>query len=433
MRREESWLKPSSDEAKPLVGIVGLGYVGLPLASLFASKGVSVIGIDIDTNKIEALRLGKSYLTDMSDEEVEHLMASERFEPTGDFSRAQEADAIILCVPTPLRDHSYPDLSYVQSAALSLVPHLRKGQIVVLESSTFPGTTEEVLLPIFSKSGLTVGRDFYLGYSPERIDPGNKRFALEQIPKVVSGVSADCLEAVKQVYGLIFEKLVPVTSPRAAEMTKLLENCQRFVNISFINEFAMICSEMEIDVWEVIEAAKTKPYGFTAYYPGPGVGGHCIPVDPLYLQWKAKHYGMETRFIQLAKVINDQMPDYVISRLNQHLASKSLANCRILLVGITYKKDVNDVRESTALTIFEKLDGMGVDVAYHDPLVPGVVVNGKWMKSVELSEETLKAYDCVVLLTDHSVLPYDMLSHHARLLFDTRNAIKTRQSNIISL
>jgi UDP-N-acetyl-D-glucosamine dehydrogenase len=416
------------------VGIVGLGYVGLPLGSLFASKGVSVIGIDIDTQKIEALFSGKSYLTDVTDEEVNLLMATNRFEPTADFSRAEKADAIILCVPTPLRDHSYPDLSFVQSAALSLIPYLRKGQLIVLESSTFPGTTEEVLLPIFSKSGLEIGRDLFLGYSPERIDPGNRGFQLEEIPKVISGITPQCLKSVNDVYSLVFQQLVPVTSPRAAEMTKLLENCQRFINISFINEFAMICAEMEIDVWEVIGAANTKPYGFTAYYPGPGIGGHCIPVDPLYLQWKAKRYGLETRFIQLAKVINDHMPEYVISRLNKHLSErKPFADCRILLLGITYKKDVNDVRESTALTIFEKLDGMGVEVAFHDPLVPEVTVNGSRTKSVELSPETLKAYDCAVLLADHSALPYDMISNHAPLLFDTRNAFKTRQSNIITL
>jgi UDP-N-acetyl-D-glucosamine dehydrogenase len=427
-------LKPSNEGAKTLVGIVGLGYVGLPLASLFASKGVSVIGIDIDTKKIEALSSGKSYLTDVTDEEVRLLMATNRFEPTADFSRAETADAIILCVPTPLRDHSYPDLSYVQSAALSLVPYLRKGHLIVLESSTFPGTTEEVLLPIFSKSGFEVGRDFYLGYSPERIDPGNKSFPLEEIPKVISGVTPHCLKSVKDVYSLVFQKLVPVTSPRAAEMTKLLENCQRFINISFMNEMAMICAEMAIDVWEVIGAANTKPYGFTAYYPGPGIGGHCIPVDPLYLQWKAKQYGMDTRFIQLAKAINDHMPDYVVSRLSKHLAErKPSADFRILLLGITYKKDVNDIRESTALTIFEKLDRLGMEVTYHDPLVPEVTVNGKRLKSVELSAETLKAYDCAVLLADHSALPYDMIGKHAPLLFDTRNTFKTRQSNIIPL
>jgi len=427
-------LTVDKENTTPVVAIIGLGYVGLPLAMLFASKRVSVIGIDVDTEKIEMLHSGKSYLTDIHDREVAALFDTGCFSATDDFSKIRSAEAIILCMPTPLRDHSYPDLSYVQAAANSLVPHLHDGHLVVLESSTFPGTTEEVLLPIFSRSGLQVGKDFYLGYSPERIDPGNKQYSLEDIPKVISGISPNCLQKVKEVYGLAFRHLISVTTPKAAEMTKLLENCQRFVNISFMNEFAMICAEMGIDVWEVIEAAKTKPYGFTAYYPGPGIGGHCIPVDPLYLQWKAKQYDMETRFIHLSKVINDQMPDYIISRIIKAMGNKKpVTQQRILLLGLTYKKDVNDTRESPALAIYEKLDSMELSVCYHDPLVPQVKVNGREAKSVELSPESLSAFDCVVLLTDHTGLPYEMIGKHARLLFDTRRVFTEQQDNLILL
>ncbi|MEJ8546237.1 nucleotide sugar dehydrogenase [Brevibacillus borstelensis] len=422
------------EKSAPVVAIIGLGYVGLPLAMLFASKRVSVIGIDVDTKKVEMLHSGKSYLTDIHDCEVVSLFDTGCFTATDDFSQIRFAEAIILCVPTPLRDHSYPDLSYVQAAAKSLVPYLQNGHLVVLESSTFPGTTEEVLLPIFSWNGLKVGKDFYLGYSPERIDPGNKQFSLGDIPKVISGITPDCLEKVKEVYRFAFRQLVCVTTPKTAEMTKLLENCQRFVNISFMNEFAIICAEMGIDVWEVIEAAKTKPYGFTAYYPGPGIGGHCIPVDPLYLQWKAKQYDLEARFIQLSKVINDQMPDYIINRIIKALGTNQpITQQRILLLGLTYKKDVNDTRESTALAIYEKLDSLELNVCYHDPLVPQVKVNGRETKSVELFPESLSAFDCVVLLTDHTGLPYEMIGKHARLLFDTRGVFTKQQDNLISL
>ncbi|MBO8162293.1 MAG: nucleotide sugar dehydrogenase [Brevibacillus sp.] len=427
-------LKAPVGKAEMKVGIVGLGYVGLPLAMLFVSKGFQVRGIDIDHNKIENLRQGISYLTDVADEEVKQLVASGRFETASQYSVVGEVDAVILCVPTPLRDHAYPDLSYIQSAASAIAPFLKQGQLVVLESSTFPGTTEEVLQPILEKHGKKAGSDFHLGYSPERIDPGNKDVTLERIPKVISGVSQGCLLKLKQLYGQVFDTLVPVTTPRAAEMTKLLENCQRFVNISFINEIAMICEAMGIDVWEVIEAAKTKPYGFAPYYPGPGVGGHCIPVDPLYLEWKAKQYQLDTRFIQLAKLVNDQMQDYVLERIKKLLPTgKTLVNSRLLLIGITYKKDVNDVRESTPLGIFGKLLELGGVVLYHDPLVPRIEWNGRIYQSVALTPQTLAACDCAVLLTDHTQLPYDMIVKHAPLIFDTRGAIKRAHPHVVRL
>lgn len=416
------------------VGIVGLGYVGLPLAMLFSSAGIQVIGIDINDKKIEALRNGKSYLTDFSDAEIKGLLGTQHFEPTTFFYRACEADVVILCVPTPLSEYSYPDLSYIQTAAKAITPYLKKGQLVVLESSTFPGTTEEVLLPILQESGLKVGREFYLAYSPERIDPGNKEFTLAQIPKVVSGMTAECLKRIKEVYGQVFQTLVPVSSTKAAEMTKILENSQRFINISFINETNMICAEMGIDLWEVIEAAKTKPYGFTAYYPGPGIGGHCIPVDPLYLQWKAGQYELETRFIELAKVVNGQMPDYIIDRIDKSLKNgKRLSNSKILVIGLTYKKDVNDIRESTSLMILEKLRMMDIQAVYHDPLVPHVRIEGERYESIMLTPENLAMYDCAVILTDHTGLPYDMIVEHSVLVFDTRYSIKEPHANVVRL
>ncbi|KGT72708.1 UDP-N-acetyl-D-glucosamine dehydrogenase, partial [Bradyrhizobium japonicum] len=377
---------------------------------------------------------GKSYLTDVTDEEIKYLMDSGKFSPTIHFLEITDVDAVILCVPTPLRDHAYPDLSYIQTAARAIAPFLKHGKLVVLESSTFPGTTEEVMLPILSTNGLIVGIDYYLSYSPERIDPGNKSFTLGQIPKVVSGVTAACLDKVKQVYGQIFDSLVPVTSPRAAEMTKLLENSQRFINISFINEITMICTQMGIDVWEVIEAANTKPYGFTAYYPGPGIGGHCIPVDPLYLEWKAKQYDLSAKFIQLAKVINDQMPGYIVERIGKHLPNQQkMHESSILLIGITYKKDVNDVRESTPVMIFEKLLDMEAKVEFHDPFIPALTIKDRQYTSVSLTPKKLQTYHCVVILTDHTGLPYDIIVENAPLVFDSRNSIKKSYPHVIRL
>ncbi len=414
------------ENAKPVekVGIIGLGYVGLPLALLFVSKGLQVIGIDIDASKIQNLKQGKSYLTDLTDDDVGELMKSGGFEPTDQFERVKDVSTVILCVPTPLRDHAYPDLSYVQAVTHAIAPHILHNQLIVLESSTFPGTTEEVLLPILERNGKQVGQDFYLGYSPERIDPGNKYYTLDQIPKVVSGVTPACLNKIQEVYGKVFVKLVPVSSPRTAEMTKLLENSQRFINISFMNEICEICNQMGINVWEVIDAATTKPYGFTPYYPGPGVGGHCIPVDPLYLQWKAKQYQIDSRFILLAKNVNDKMPQYIIKRISKLLPEdKPLAESRILLVGVAYKKDVNDMRESTAVQIFELLHEIGAMVKYHDPYIPTMSVGTMTHYSVELTPQCLSEQDCVVILADHSVLPNDLILSHSARIFDTRNSL----------
>lgn len=411
------------------VAVVGLGYVGLPLAMLLVKKGFTVWGIERDLDKINKLRQGKSYLSDVVDEEIEELVASGRFSPTSDFQSIQNVDACIICVPTPLRDHAYPDLSYLQQAAQDLASHMKPGQLFILESTTYPGTTEEVLVPLLEQRKYKVGRDFYVGYSPERIDPGNKSLALDEIPKVVSGVTEPCRRKVMDLYGKVFKHLVPVSSPKVAEMTKLLENCQRFVNLSFINEMAILCHRMKINIWDVIEAAKTKPYGFTPYYPGPGVGGHCIPVDPLYLSWKAKQFHFEPQFIALAKRINDAMPDYVIHRLASKL-SKPLTEARVLVIGLTYKKDVNDLRESMAFMIFERLAEMAAHLDYHDPYVEEVEVGNKVYRSQIIDEKMLGRYDSVLILTDHSHVDYQLLKEKAPLILDTRGVYKKASPHI---
>lgn len=411
------------------IAVVGLGYVGLPLAMLFVRKGFQVYGLDVDGDKINKLHQGQSYLSDVGHEEIEELVTSGRFVATTDFKRVEEVEACIICVPTPLRDDARPDLSYLQQAAHDLAVHMRPGQLFILESTTYPGTTEEVLLPLLARKKYKVGSDFYLGYSPERIDPGNKSIPLDEIPKVVSGVTERCREKIIDLYGKVFRRLVPVSSPKVAEMTKILENCQRFVNLSFINEMAMLCHKMKINIWDVIEAAKTKPYGFTPYYPGPGVGGHCIPVDPLYLAWKAEQFQFETQFIALAKKINDAMPDYVIQRLAQRLA-KPLAEARILVIGLTYKKDVNDLRESRAFVIFERLAETVGHLAYHDPLVAEVEARGKVYRSVPLDEGELSRFDGVLILTDHSPIDYQLLKEKAPFILDTRGVFKEWAAHI---
>lgn len=414
------------------IAVIGLGYVGLPLAMLFVNKGFYVYGIDKDLDKIDKLRQGKSYLSDLADNQVQTLIDSGRFFGTDDYQTIEKVKAVILCVPTPLRDHRHPDLSYLQSAVQHLVPYMRRGQLFVLESTTFPGTTEEVLLPLLNQNKKwKVGEDFYVGYSPERIDPGNKAFALDEIPKVISGVTDMCRQKVMDLYGKAFRTLVPVSSPKVAEMTKILENCQRFVNISFINEMAILCHKMKINIWDVIEAAKTKPYGFIPYYPGPGVGGHCIPVDPLYLLWKAKQYHTDLQFITLAKQVNDGMPAYIIERLNQ-LLDMPLSHARLLAVGLTYKKDVNDLRESMPLMIFEQLAKLTPYLDYHDPYQDQVHVDGKVYRSKPI-DESLKQYDCVLILTDHSAIDYQRLVKHAPLIFDTRGVIKGSYNHVETL
>lgn len=523
------------------VAVIGLGYVGLPLALLFENKGFEVFGIDVDKRKIHFLNEGRSYLPDLSDVEIQSSIGRGRFHAGTEFEKIGEAEAVIICVPTPLTPYHTPDLSFLQNAARAVGEQLQLGQVVILESSTYPGTTREVLCPILEKtSGLRAGKDFYIGYSPERIDPGNKTYTVEKIPKLVSGLTGKCVETVDGLYSRVFQQVVRVSSLEIAEMAKIVENSQRLVNITFANELALICDQMNIDVWEVIDAAATKPFGFTAYYPGPGIGGHCIPVDPLYLQWKSKAYGMESKFIGLSENMNRSMPRAVVDRIFELLARHGEAGIEaggehedvgknavikgsrgvvgeqlnhrdddqtgarqmdveqtelvmeqinaddtqrdrtgaeqsgmdqtyvdqtgmdqmdveqtggadqtrpdrtdkdqkvameglkagqggrkrpyILIYGVAYKKDVNDVRESPALELIPMLMEKGAYVEYHDPYIDEIRLGEETFRTVELTEEKLASADCVVIITDHTGLPVERIVKHAKLVFDTRNA-----------
>lgn len=416
------------------ISIIGLGYVGLPLARLFIEKGHTVYGIDVDENKITQLMKRQSYLSDFSRSEVKELFAKNSFHVGSSFEIIQKTDAVIICVPTPLDASDQPDLKYVINAMKSLLPYLHTGQLVVLESSTYPGTVEEELQPLIESRGLIIGKDVSLAYSPERIDPGGK-WILRNIPKVVGGVTPACTEFAKNVYASVFSQVVVVSSPKVAEMTKLIENSQRFINITFINSLLPICEKMNISLWEAIEAAATKPYGFTPYYPGPGIGGHCIPVDPLYLTWKAKQYQIDLPFIELSHRINEEMPDYIVKRVENELKPRSLAGSNILVIGVTYKKDVNDIRESSALQIIEKLMQSEAKVGFHDPYVEELTIGSSHLTSTPLTSRNMKHYDCTIILTDHSNIPYDQLVSHSTLVIDTRNATSklADRSNVILL
>lgn len=406
-------------------GVIGLGYVGLPLAIEMARAGFQVTGIDIDRSRVESINAGLSYIPDVTQQSLDEAAQGGRFKATQSLAAVQDLDAISICVPTPLRKSKEPDLSFVIASAEAVHNHLRPGQLIVLESTTYPGTTKEVLLPILERSGLRVGRDFFLAYSPERVDPGNPLFGTRNIPKVIGGLTPECLRLARLFYEQFVEKVVPVSSPETAEMVKLLENTFRSVNIALANEMALMCHKLGISVWEVIEAAKTKPFGFMAFYPGPGLGGHCIPVDPYYLTWKAKTNGFDPRLIELASLINAQMPGFVVGRIADALndRQKSLRGSKILGLGIAYKRDTNDFRESPALEVLKALVEKGAAVYYCDPYVPRLDREGT-LQSVELSPATLKSMDCVVLLTDHSVFDYKTIATHSRLVIDCRNALK---------
>jgi UDP-N-acetyl-D-glucosamine dehydrogenase len=410
------------------IAVVGLGYVGLPLAETFAWGGYPVIGFDIDADKITRLRRGQSYIGHICSERIEELNASGRFEPTDDPTCFVEADAIIICVPTPLGSAREPDLSYIESTGRTVMPHLRQGQLVVLESSTYPGTTEEVLQPLLEESGLVAGEDYFLAYSPEREDPGNRDFATRNIPKVVGGLDEDSQRLAVALYTPIVDGVVPVSSIRVAEACKILENTYRAVNIALVNELKGVFTRMGIDVWEVIEAAKTKPFGFQAFYPGPGLGGHCIPIDPFYLTWAARRLGLNTRFIELAGEVNTAMPNYVVERLAEALNEdgKPIKGSRICLLGVAYKKDVDDPRESPAFPIMEMLQERGARISYSDPHVPTLPRMRHHpnlrMSSTPLTPEFLARQDAVLIVTDHSRFDYDQIAEHARLVVDTRNA-----------
>ncbi len=416
-------------ERSASVGIIGLGYVGLPIVKEFHSAGFNVTGFDIDPQKVDMLNSGKSYIRHISSEGIKNLIADNRFKATTDFTKLKDMDCIIICVPTPLNKHREPDLSFVFNTTRSIARHIHKGQLIVLESTTYPGTTDEDMKRILEETGLRAGKDFYLAYSPEREDPANKDFTTSRIPKVVGGYTRDCLRVAKALYDSIVIRTVPVSSTKVAEASKLLENIYRAVNIALVNEMKMLFDKMGIDIWEVIEASKTKPFGFQAFYPGPGLGGHCIPIDPFYLTWKAREYDFPTRFIELAGEINTSMPQYVVSKVADALnkIGKSIKSSKILILGLAYKKDVDDVRESPSLELIELLHDKGAKVDYNDPLVPKTHKMRHYdlkMLSVPLTARNLKKYDCVVISTNHSSYDYDFIAKHSRLIVDTRNVMK---------
>jgi len=410
------------------IGIIGLGYVGLPLAIHFGQKGFNVIGFDVDSRKIDKILHGESYIKHIPATTIREMTDAKQFDVTIDFSRLSEVDCILICVPTPLSDKMEPDLSYLLETTETIANNLRRGQLIVLESTTYPGTTEEMLLPRLSSNNMKVGYDFFLAFSPEREDPGNKEFTATNIPKVVGGVTSSCLEVATALYSSI-TRSVPVSSTRAAELTKLLENTFRSVNIALVNELKILAHKMGIDLFEVIEAASTKPFGYTPFYPGPGLGGHCIPIDPFYLAWKAKEYDFSTRFIQLAGEINVSMPYYVIEKTVEALNKnkKSLNGSRILILGIAYKKDVDDDRESPGYAIMKMLLEKGGIVTYNDPWIPKLHTTRKYnfqMKSTPITQEFLAEMDAVIIVTDHTDYDFDEIVRHSNLVIDTRNATK---------
>ena len=421
------------------VGVVGLGYVGLPLAVELARAGFDTTGIDLDTRKVDAVNGGTSYIPDIKTSEVAELVAAGRLRATTDFSAVAGLDTINICVPTPLRKTKDPDMSYIASAVEGIAEFLHPGMLVILESTTYPGTTEEFVKPRLEAGGLKAGNDFYLAFSPERVDPGNPKFNTHNVPKVVGGIDPESTALAGALYSSAIETIVPVSSPQVAEMVKLLENTFRAVNIGLANEIAMMCDRMGVDVWEVVNAAATKPFGFMPFYPGPGLGGHCIPIDPFYLSWKAKQSGFDSRFIELAGQVNSNMPNFVVSKivdaLNQH--QKSISGSTILVLGVAYKRDIDDIRESPSLDVMTLLRQKGARLQYADPYVPVLTTDhwhgGELMHSEPLTAATIANADCVAILTEHRVVDYAMVQHAAKVVVDTRNAIKGTHDNVFRL
>ena len=421
------------------VGVVGLGYVGLPLAVEFARNGLMCIGIDLDARKVAAIDRGESYIPDVAAADVKTLVAEGLLTASADFSAVATLDTINICVPTPLRKTKDPDMSFIVSAVEAIAAHLRPGTLVVLESTTYPGTTEEVVQPLLERTGLRAGVDFFLAFSPERVDPGNATYNTRNVPKVVGGTTPECAELARALYGTSIDTVIPVSSPRVAEMVKLLENTFRAVNIGLVNEIALMCDKLGIDVWEVVDAARTKPFGFMPFYPGPGLGGHCIPIDPFYLSWKAKQHGFEPRFIELAGSVNAAMPHATVGKITEALnvGKQSLNGARILVAGIAYKRDIDDMRESPALDVMGLLHQRGARVSYADPFVPAVRarswLGGYDLSAVTMDRATLAEADCVAILTDHRAFDYDAIVANAPLIVDTRNAIKRTHPHVFKL
>jgi UDP-N-acetyl-D-glucosamine dehydrogenase len=418
-------LKRRIKDNDAVLSVIGLGYVGLPLAVEMAKVGFRVHGIDVNPKKVGMVNKGRSYIQDVSNEDLRSVVRSGKLSATTNFSVLGKCDTIDICVPTPLRKTKDPDISFVIDALEQIVKYLKPGQLVMLESTTYPGTTVEVMLPMLESTGLKVGKDFFLGFSPERVDPGNEKFTTKNIPKVVGGMTDKCTRLACDLYESIIDSVVPVSSPTVAEMVKLLENTFRSVNIGLVNEMCLMCNRMDIDVWEVIEAADSKPFGFLKFLPGPGLGGHCIPIDPFYLSWKAKMAGFEPRFIELAGQINSSMPDYVVTRVNDALndSRKSIKGAKILILGVAYKRDVNDTRESPAVDIIRILEARGAKVSFADPLVDRLKVDDIDMRGVKLTPARLRSCDCAVVVADHSEFDYGMIVRNSKAIVDTRNAL----------
>lgn len=410
------------------IAIVGLGYVGLPIALEFNRAGFAVFGIDTNERRIKDLLNKKSYIVDISDRQIREAINRKNFFAGTDYKVLKDIDIIIVCVPTPLRKTKIPNISYIIKASRTISKYLKKGTLVVIESTTYPGTTRDVILPLLSKSGLREGKDFFLAFSPERIDPGNEKYTLSNVPKIVGGVSKEAGELAEKIYSKIIKKVIPVSSAEAAEIVKLLENSFRIVNIGLINEFAILCNKLNIDVWEVVRAAGTKPFGFMQFYPGPGIGGHCIPADPLYLSWKARMIGFKTKMIDLASRTNLFMPHYVVQRIEELLGQKKIkiSQSKILILGVTYKKDVNDLRESPALDIIEILQKKGAEISYCDPFIPYLQINNINLKGSACTTANIRKSDLAVLISDHTKFNYKSLAKNAKLILDTRNAFGVR-------
>ena len=422
-------IKNRINKKEAIITVLGLGYVGLPIALEFAKKGFIVNGLDSSRKRINKLKSGESYIHDISSKEIARTLTKKRFYPTQDAGILANSDVVIICVPTPLGKKNKPDMSYIISASRSLSKHMKKGQLVILESTTYPGTTREVVQPLLEESGLEAGEDFFLAFSPERIDPGNDKYHFGNIPKLVGGITEEGTILAKLLYSKVVKEVVALSAPEAAEVTKLLENTFRIVNLGLINEFAVLCDKLGIDVWEVVDAAKTKPFGFMPFYPGPGVGGHCIPADPIYLSWRAKKAGFKTKMIDLAAKVNREAPGHVVKRMEDILLreKKNIKSRRVLLVGAAYKKDVNDLRESPALDVMAILKKKGIKWSYYDPFIPFLDIHGIKTKPVKFTAKELKKYDLVVILTDHSDLNYRMIAKNSRNILDTRNVFARKR------
>lgn len=414
---------------------MGLGYVGLPLAFEFAKAGFETIGIEINKARVQSVNEGRNYVQDIDDNELKSLVQKGLLQATSDASVLKGLDSVSICVPTPLNKNKEPDMSYIVASMDEVAKYLHPGQMIILESTTYPGTTEEIVLPLLEKEGLRVGVDFFLAFSPERIDPGNKQYQLRNTPKVIGGITPSCAEAAQSLYQIIIDRVVPVSSPRAAELVKLLENTFRAINIGLANEVALMCDVLKIDVWEVIEAAKTKPFGFMPFYPGPGLGGHCIPIDSHYLSWKLRSHDFYSRFIELAAQINNGMPLHIVQKITQILnkQQQSVNGASILILGVSYKRDIGDLRESPSLVIMQELQKMEAKLSYCDPFVSSLEVNGKIYESSPLIPETFRKADCVIVATDHSSFNYEQIVENSRVVFDSRNAIKVKNSKVVKL